>query len=100
MRARYRCAVLAAAVLAGVVSAGGSALAAAPTAHGGAAVTAVAPRSGPPPHRWDHRPDRHGRDHGGWRGRGWDHRGYGWDWERQCEWAWRHDRLWWIQHCR
>jgi 4-amino-4-deoxy-L-arabinose transferase-like glycosyltransferase len=21
-------------------------------------------------------------------------------WERQCRWAYRHDRLWWIEHCR
>jgi len=68
-----------------------------------AAVTAVAPRSGPhpgSPQGSDRRPDRHGPDHGAWRGRGWDHRGYGWDWERQCRWADRHDRLWWITHCR
>ena len=103
MCARYRLALVTLVATALAVVGSTSALAAAPATHHDTAVTAVAPRAGPhpgAPQGWDRHPDRHGRDHGAWRGRGWDHRGYGWDWERQCRWAYRHDRLWWITHCR
>ena len=92
MRNRLRLAALGATVVAGLISTGGTALAAtnhqwSPQAQGCC---------------WDHRNhDRNwdGRDRHEWRGRDWDHSGSGWNWEQQCDWAWRNDRDWWRSHC-
>jgi hypothetical protein len=96
MRTRYRLAALGASLVMGVLSAGGTAMAAAATP--GNHSVAAAPQFRP--HQWDHRWDRHNdRDQRDWRGRDWDHRGWGWDWEQQCDWAWHHDRDWWYANC-
>jgi hypothetical protein len=95
MRIRFRAVVLTTAVLAGMASSGGTVLAASSTPAHTSSVTVPA---GNPCCGWDRRGHRD-RDSSEWRGRDWDHRGNGWSWDSQCDWAWHHDRDWWHTHC-
>jgi hypothetical protein len=92
VRIRHTVAALGAALIAGTVSTGGSALAAS-TTHANPSTATVAACC------FDHRGHQGSNDHHDWNGRGWDHRGWRWGWENQCDWAWHHDRGWWSSHC-
>jgi hypothetical protein len=88
-------AALGTALIAGTVSTGGTALAASttPASHANPSTVTAASCC------FDHRGHHGNGDRHDWNGRGWDHRGWRWGWENQCDWAWHHDRDWWRSHC-